>query len=177
MTRKKGKTKNIVIRRRRLLAPKDLGDPREAPRLCGAITRDWIASILGRKQPFTIPAPITTNSSDIHRFAIRMQHPSSTLRSSSCPSNREGFQGQSRGLRTVLFVLAHSGPQPRWDANFSSSSSIDGCPISAAPIAAEVGILISRSCHSDKSRRDEGEFCLSRLHRYSGNPPQGINHR
>jgi len=34
MTRKKGKLKSIVILRRRLLAPKDLGDPREARAFC-----------------------------------------------------------------------------------------------------------------------------------------------
>src|SRR6266567_862416 len=56
-------------------------------------------------QTNTIAAPANRNSSDIHAFAILLQHAGRTLRSSSYPSNREGFEGQSRGLRTVLFLL------------------------------------------------------------------------
>src|SRR5438270_8310275 len=44
-----------------------------------------------------------SNSSDVHPSAMALQHADSTLGSSSCPSNREGLMGQSRGLRTVLF--------------------------------------------------------------------------
>ena len=69
-------------------------------------------------QPITIAARADLNSSDIHRSAIPLQHPDSTLGSSSYPSNREGFEGQSRGLRTVLFAfdlplwVGHSCPTP-----------------------------------------------------------------
>src|SRR5579863_5576814 len=58
---------------------------------------------LAPMQPNTIAAPRKPNSSDIHRSAIPLQHPDGTVGSSSCPSNREGLEGQSRGLRTVLF--------------------------------------------------------------------------
>src|ERR1039458_6786854 len=53
-------------------------------------------------QATTIAARRSQNSSDIHRSAIPLQHGDSTVESSSRPSNREGFEGQSRGLRTVL---------------------------------------------------------------------------
>src|ERR1019366_3187161 len=64
----------------------------------------------GANQTNTIAAPANRNSSDIHRSAIPLQHAHSTLGSSSYPSNREGFEGQSRGLRTVLFVSAQAVP-------------------------------------------------------------------
>jgi hypothetical protein len=57
-------------------------------------------------QPTTIAAPTNSNSSDIHRSAIPLQHRPSNVSPSSYPSNREGFEGQSRGLRTVLFAFA-----------------------------------------------------------------------
>jgi len=57
-------------------------------------------------QPTTIAAHVNPNSSDIHRSAIPLQHRPSNVSPSSYPSNREGFEGQSRGLRTVLFAFA-----------------------------------------------------------------------
>src|SRR5271169_3472827 len=56
-------------------------------------------------QAITIAAHTQPNSSDIHRSAIPLQHADRTLGSSSYPSNREGCEGQSRGLRTVLFLV------------------------------------------------------------------------
>src|SRR5579863_3773187 len=41
-------------------------------------------------QGTTIARTIGGNSSDIHRFAMHMQHAGGNVRSSSCPSNREG---------------------------------------------------------------------------------------
>src|SRR5580692_1921522 len=54
-------------------------------------------------QSTTIAAHADSNSSDIHRSAIPLQHRPGNVSPSSYPSNREGFEGQSRGLRTVLF--------------------------------------------------------------------------
>src|SRR5579872_969536 len=63
---------------------------------------------IGSAQPTTIAAPNALNSSDIHPFATPMQYLDSTVGSSSYPSNREGLEGQSRGLRTVLFPFPSS---------------------------------------------------------------------
>src|ERR1700684_4075123 len=56
----------------------------------------------------TIAAPLGPNSSDIHRSEMALQHRIGNLGSSSYPSNREGFEGQSRGLRTVLFLFSRT---------------------------------------------------------------------
>src|ERR1700688_2156827 len=61
---------------------------------------------IDRLQPTTIAAPRKGNSSDIHGSAISLQYTDSTVSSSRHPSNREGFKGQSRGLRAVLSFLA-----------------------------------------------------------------------
>src|SRR5579862_136684 len=62
---------------------------------------------IGSTQSTTIAAPNGLNSSDIHPFATPMQYLDSTVGSSSYPSNREGLEGQSRGLRTVLFPTSY----------------------------------------------------------------------
>src|ERR1700722_3050739 len=61
---------------------------------------------IGPVQPNTIAVPLEPISSDIHGSVIPLQHRDSTLDSSSRPSNREGFEGQSRGLRAVLFLFS-----------------------------------------------------------------------
>src|SRR6266496_306172 len=58
-----------------------------------------------KTQPITIAAPRTPNSSDIHSFAILLQHASGTFNSSSCPSNREGFE-DSLGGSGLSFLLS-----------------------------------------------------------------------
>src|SRR3984957_2705293 len=69
----------------------------------------------------TIAASLGPNSSDIHRSATALQHRIGNLGSSSYPSNREGFEGQSRGLRTVLFLFLSTRPTP--ERRVSSASS------------------------------------------------------
>src|SRR3984957_3543607 len=66
---------------------------------------------IGPVQPNTIAVPLEPISSDIHGSVIPLQHRDSTLDSSSRPSNREGFEGQSRGLRTVLFLFSLGRPR------------------------------------------------------------------
>src|SRR5579864_2080809 len=64
-----------------------------------------------RLQTTTIAAPCKGNSSDIHGSAISLQYTDSTVRPSRHPSNREGFKGQSRGLRTVLIFFVSARRQ------------------------------------------------------------------
>src|SRR5579864_2599022 len=52
-------------------------------------------STAGFSQATTIPA--VRNSSDFHHSAIPLQHPVSTVESSSCPSNREGLRDSLGG--------------------------------------------------------------------------------
>src|SRR5580704_12593973 len=92
-------------RRRDCSVLRDVVDGIEPSRSGMKNVKEKNLSASNQLQPITIAAPANPNSSDIHRSAIPLQHPVSTLRSSSYPSNREGFEGQSRGLRTVLFVL------------------------------------------------------------------------
>src|SRR5580700_10199346 len=51
----------------------------------------------------TIAAPGQTNSSDIHFFAMILQHRLGNVESSSCPSNREGFKDGFGGSGLSLF--------------------------------------------------------------------------
>src|SRR5579863_8151377 len=58
-------------------------------------------------QANTIAAPADLNSSDIHHSATTLQHLDSTVRSSSCPSNREGLK-DSLGGSGLSFLLLRS---------------------------------------------------------------------
>src|SRR5258708_5653750 len=44
-----------------------------------------------------------SNSSDIHHFEIALQHATSTVSTSSCPSNREGLRGTVSGAPDCPF--------------------------------------------------------------------------
>ena len=57
-----------------------------------------------RTQTTNIAAPPASNSPDIHHFAIHLQHLTSTVESSSCPSNREGLE-DSLGGSGLSFLL------------------------------------------------------------------------
>ena len=61
-----------------------------------------------RTQTTNIAAPPAPNSPDIHHFAIRLQHLASTVKSSRCPSNREGL-GDSLGGSGLSFLLLWFG--------------------------------------------------------------------
>jgi len=105
-----------------LLAPKDPGElrvSRSLPCESDSDRRVRLAHFLielGRKQPFTIPAPTNPNSPDIHHSAIALQHPGGTVGSSSCPSNREGLRDSlgGSGLSSLFWltqVRSPCGPQ------------------------------------------------------------------
>src|SRR5689334_12446511 len=49
------------------------------------------------------------NSSDIHHSEIALQHPTSTVGSSSCPSNREGLRGTVSGAPDCPFSFSNLG--------------------------------------------------------------------
>src|ERR1022692_462354 len=53
----------------------------------------------------TIAAPPQTNSSDIHDFAIILQHRIGNLGSSTCPSNREGSRTASGAPGCPYFIF------------------------------------------------------------------------
>jgi hypothetical protein len=53
-----------------------------------------------------LSAPI---SSDIHHSATRLQHLASTVKSSSCPSNREGLEDSLGGSGLSFLLFASSG--------------------------------------------------------------------
>jgi hypothetical protein len=56
-------------------------------------------------QTTNIAAPPALISSDIHHSATRLQHLASTVKSSSCPSNREGLE-DSLGGSGLSFLLS-----------------------------------------------------------------------
>jgi hypothetical protein len=58
-------------------------------------------------QTTNITAPLEPNSPDIHHSAIRLQHLTSTVKSSICPSNREGLE-DSLGGSGLSFLLSGS---------------------------------------------------------------------
>jgi len=52
------------------------------------------------------------NSSDIHDSEITLQHPGSTVNSSSCPSNREGFGDSLGGSGLSFLIFLHVSASP-----------------------------------------------------------------
>jgi hypothetical protein len=58
----------------------------------------------------TIAALRQANSSDIHDFAIILQHRFGNVESSSCPSNREGFLRTASGAPGCPYFLHNENP-------------------------------------------------------------------
>jgi hypothetical protein len=81
------------------------------------------------------------NSSDIHDSEITLQHAGGTVSPSSCPSNREGFWGQSRGLRAVLFAFPRIATASilRWAVQTLN------CRVVSHALSRRPGIIFSRT--------------------------------
>ena len=65
--------------------------------------KDVTIRLNGRNPYYSVPA--RANSSDIHRSAIPLQRPGSTLGSSACPSNREGMEDSLGGSGLSFLFL------------------------------------------------------------------------